>query len=284
MKMIFKASALIFLFALVHAREPRYENKGPSKTFYQYDKGILDLQKATLPLLRGLGPSATLECSGFLIEKGASTYFVTARHCIDSIDDSVLHWPLSIGKDSVAYQNVRDFRVRNKLSWGAYKEKEIDIAAIAFLSDVKRYGINPIPYSKISDDTVLSELDEVFYIPFQGIDGKLFQLYRSGGISYQFNQRQFLIDGYSIPGYSGCPIFLKPSLVRSQAKGAFLGFDDPDGFNLIGIMSGQILNYQNSQITKGVIVEHNAGLAVVTVGKYVKRVIDISENQLQSKR
>src|SRR5690606_18619259 len=140
MKIQFQVSVLIFLFALVYSREPRYENMGPSKTFYQYDKGILDLQKATLPLLRGLGSSATLECSGFIIEKGTSTYFVTARHCIDSIDDSVLHWPLTIGKDSVAYQNVRDFRVKNKISWGAYKDKEIDIAAIAFLSDVKRYG------------------------------------------------------------------------------------------------------------------------------------------------
>jgi len=261
------------------ARKPKYDSTGSSKTFYQYDKGILDLEKASLPMVK-VDSQVVLHCSGFIIKKGDFNYYGTAKHCLDSISDSLLYWPLRVNKDSFEFQNISNFRSANKTRWTMYQDKSIDVAVIPFFEKVSQFELIPIAYNKISKDSSFSELDETFYIPHQTLDGKIFQLFRTGGISYQHDQHQFLIDGYSIPGYSGCPIYLKPSIIRSQAKGTFLGFEDPDGFNLVGIMSGQVLNYQPSRLNKSVIVEHNSGLAVATFAYYIRKLIDVSEESM----
>ncbi len=175
----------------------------------------------------------------------------------------------------------------HKVNWIFHPENaDVDIAIIPFGLEVGKDDVRTIPDHLHFGPSGLLELYDVFFFSYQPgleLEGKISPIIRTGTLSLLHQDGTFYIDGFSFPGNSGSPVFLKPSSADFEFGTIKFG-NDKLGGKFIGII-GSYITYRETAISTQtgrarVIFEENTGLSKVWSVKFISEIVQ-SENFIQ---
>lgn len=177
--------------------------------------------------------------------------------------------------------------------WVGHPDPLVDVAAVQPSNHVRLNGIEPniisVQTTLFSSAAEIIEGDDVFFLGFPlGLrtTESASPLLRSGSVSLKPTQdflltalgdtvgrNIYLLDGYSIGGSSGSPVFLKPGMSRPFVQPNTI---QTTQLKLVGIVSGHVLQVQPVVTQQGNgITPANAALAIVHPAEQIKQTLDL---------
>jgi S1-C subfamily serine protease len=173
--------------------------------------------------------------TGFIVEKGESSFLVTCKHVIEGIDTAFVKFAEETERNEVriSANGIPLFLKRDgQIIWKAHSNKDIDIAIIPMLQEnfggdakFKAIGFQFLVTDSTLNYVGINEGDDVLLIGFSFISGQNLPSYhvaRKGILSlltrdriYYSVDRQlyheniYLVDVNLFPGDSGAPVFVE---------------------------------------------------------------------------
>lgn len=230
------------------------------------------------------------KATGFLVSIKGVFHLVTAKHVVmenikgkftGKMIDSSLYAFLNTKNEKLEKKALASLKTKYNVNWIFHPTNEdVDIAIIPFDLDVNNYDVKVIPDELFLSTERLFEIYDVYYLSFQpGTQStqKIAPIVRTGAISLLREDNTFYIDGFSFPGNSGSPVFLRPSPIRFDEASFNIGGDSL-GNKFIGII-GEYITYQEIAISTQtlrprVLFEENTGLSKVWSVSFIKEIID----------
>jgi hypothetical protein len=224
-------------------------------------------------------------------------YLVTAKHVLKDADGTYLK-EISVRMNvrdpttSKGYEDIEHIPVadpQGNLTWLHDSDDAVDVAAIGFLPDEKKYDFKAIPISMFVDDAELhsdqvSEGDSLYFIGLMAQyygENKNYPVVRRGSLALMTDekidtptgrQKAFIAELVSWPGNSGSPVFL--SLGGLRAGHLMLGTN----LKFLGVLSGSFLNVLRGTILDSQTVQwgsaFNTGVSFIVTADRVKAVLD----------
>ena len=230
----------------------------------------------------------SFSATGFLVNVQGISHLITAKHVVVKIKNNVLTNELSnqnlcvffnTKSKNVEYRSIKEIKSKYPVDWVFHKDKNVDIAIIPFGLNTKKDDVKTIPDDLFLSMDRLFELYDVFFLSYQpGVADKkkINPIIRTGIISLINDDKTFYIDGFSFPGNSGSPLFLKPTFKRFDENNIIFG-KDPLAWKFVGII-GEYIPYQDIAISlqtkrPRVIFEENTVLYKVRYTTYIKEII-----------
>jgi hypothetical protein len=194
--------------------------------------------------------------TGFLVGRSESTqedkvYLVTAKHVLAKVLDQAgrfllrfesegggpVYAPLALLSDFVKRSPLIVSGTREKekgRKWAFHSEFDVGVIDLTALSVPKGIDYRVFPRTVLADkrtfdSLALAETDATFTIVYDSSFGR--RLVRSGIISGMLPAGSFLVDTRNLPGDSGSPVILQPTLSRKA------GTIQPTGALVIGLVS-----------------------------------------------
>lgn len=220
--------------------------------------------------------------TGFLVEIKNIFHLVTAKHVItgEFINENLVFFT-NLKSGIITFHSIKSLKNELEVDWIFHENKNVDIAIIPITLDPEVEDVKPIPDKLFIGTEKLYELYDVFFLSYQpGIEipKKIIPIIRTGTISLLNIDKTFYIDGFTFPGNSGSPVFLKPTPIRFEAPLRISFGPDPLGGKFIGIIS-EYIPYKEVAISlqtnrPRVIFEENTGLSKVWSSNFIKEIID----------
>ena len=220
--------------------------------------------------------------TGFLVDIHNIHHLVTAKHVITdpSIQPYISQMRVYFNLKNGNYysRSIDSIKTNLSVDWIFHDNTNVDVAIIPFPIEPQD-DVKIIPDSLFSTKDRLFELYDVFFLSYQqylGIQKRVTPIIRHGTISLINDDNTFIIDGFVFPGNSGSPVFLKPSPIRFDRGGLYIGTEGLD-IRLIGIIVGY--KYYPTPVPVPSLNEkinfpYNTGLSVVHSVSYIKEIVE----------
>jgi hypothetical protein len=224
-------------------------------------------------------------------------YLVTAKHVLKDYDGSFLkEIRIRLNLSAPVGQQLCEFLTgipvadaQGRLIWFHDSDDAVDVAALPFFPDEKKYDFKQIPVSMFADESSLhtrevAEGDSLYFIglmtQYYG-EFKNYPVVRRGTLALMTDERietptgrqkSFIAELASWPGNSGSPVFLNLGGLRGNAMS--VGSD----LKFLGILSGSFLNrFKATVLNSEAIVagnDFNTGISFIVPADRLKAVLD----------
>lgn len=230
--------------------------------------------------------------TGFFVVIDGINHIVTAKHVIQDENGKFIDEETIVAFNQktgvVGGRKIGELKRHDKVNWIVHDDPDVDLAILPIRIDSTNDDVMPISDKILLESEKIFETEEVIYVSFQpGIFSlnQVSPVIRHGIVSRITPESPFFIDGFSFPGNSGSPVFLKPILNKDDGKITVKSDIRPG--KLIGVISASI-QYREEAVSiqtgiTRVVFEDNTGLSMVFPMDYLKQIIESKNFQEQLK-